>query len=429
MSNELVKVVNGGIGGVTSLDPTAMLSTVRADLQGDTPPLMQQEQSFMISGAPLMPDDEPTIPLSEALEPADGGGTPILTVGDPQVTLPTNTSWVNLSSAEQLSVLNTVAQITKGLTIGDPNGGTPSLDNSQMFKTTFDSMEDVQSAWMTSEVPRVQTAITTNSYFSEFAESMATSSSNSASASVTTPYGGGSASFSYAQSHSSNSSKVSTFSVGTYNVNIAVVELDTTQIQLSSDFVSALTDAVSTGSNDDQFVAIIQALNKYGWYLATKFTVGGVLYTSQSSESSSWAEAQSTSTSFGGSFQASFDGIGGGAAYNQANKSGTTSSGSSGSNSLSFTAIGGSPADSNDFAKWSASMVDSKEWNISNYLTLTPSIYPLYNMGSTNKEILTYVNNMIAKEYANCPELGTLQPMIDCGQYALSVKEMLPGFG
>ena len=327
--------------------------------------------------------------------------------------------------------MNTVAQVTKGLTIGNADGGPPTDENSTMFKTTRDSMEVVEASWMTSEAPRIQTAITSNSYFSKFAESMSISSSNSTSASVSTPYGGGSASYSYAESHSHSSSKVSTYSVGTYNVNIAVVEIDQSKMKLTSDFQAALSAAVSppNTSKADMFIAIVQALNKYGWYLPGKFTVGGVLYTTQSSESSSWSDAQTTSTTFGGSFKASFDGIGGGAAYKQANKSGTTSSGSTGSSALSFTAIGGSPADSNDYAKWSTSMLDANNWNISNYLTLIPSIYPLYNMGTDNRQMLVYINNMIASQYAISPELGTIQPMVDCGAYSTAVRNMLPGFG
>ena len=53
MSTELVKIDNGGAGGVTSLDPTAMLSSIRTILEGDQ--LMTSEQSFIISGAPLLP--------------------------------------------------------------------------------------------------------------------------------------------------------------------------------------------------------------------------------------------------------------------------------------------------------------------------------------------------------------------------------------
>ena len=95
MSSELVKVVNGGAGGVASLDPTAMLSTIRTELEGDSPPLMNENQSFMIAGAPLQPDDEAITQLSEALATAQSG-PPVLTVGDPSVVIPSNEKWVQL---------------------------------------------------------------------------------------------------------------------------------------------------------------------------------------------------------------------------------------------------------------------------------------------------------------------------------------------
>jgi hypothetical protein len=173
-------------------------------------------------------------------------------------------------------------------------------------------------------------------------------------------------------------------------------------------------------------VAIVNALNKFGWYVPVQFVLGGVLYTQQTSESSSWSEAQTQSESFGGSFQASFDGIGGGAAYSSADKSGTTSSGSSGSASLSFTAIGGTPADANDYAKWSASLADANNWNVSSYLTLTPSVYFLQNMGGTNNAMLYAIVHLIASQYALSPELQDLQPVIDCAGYVSAVEALLP---
>ena len=134
MSSELVKVNNGGTGGVVSLDPTAMLSAIRTELEDDAPQLMNENQYFMIAGAPLQSKDEASTPLSGALVPSQSG-PPVLTVGDPSVVLPTNETWGDLTSAEQLAVLNNVAQLTKGLTIGNADGGAPTLENSSMFKT------------------------------------------------------------------------------------------------------------------------------------------------------------------------------------------------------------------------------------------------------------------------------------------------------
>jgi hypothetical protein len=423
----LVKVDNGGVGGVIQLDPSAMLSAVRNTLENSAPPLMTTAQSFMISGAPLLPDNEVNTPLSAALD-TSGGGIPVLTVATAKVTLPNNENWTNLTVSQQLAFLNNVAEITRGLTIDDPTGGN-SANNAQMHKTTFNAMSPIQAAAMTSEVPRIDSSVTTNSYFSEFAESMATSSSNSVSLSVSTPYGGGSTSFEHAKSETSSSSAVTTYSVGTYNVNIAVVDLDQDQLSLTPDFTNALLAAAELTGAQNQFVAIVEALNKYGWYLPTRFVVGGVLYTTKQSECQTWSDVQSTTTSFGASFQASFDGIGGGAAYNNADTSSTTTGGETGSSSLSFTAIGGTAATANDFPKWSASLENANNWDIASYEGMIPSIYPLHNMGNSNNQLLTYINNCISNQYSSCPELYSLQPKIDCGEYSLSVKKMLPQFG
>jgi len=428
MTTELVAVQNGGAGGVIQLDPSVMLSATRLMLQNAEPALMNADQSFMISSFPLEAADEASTPMSAALTTPTGGGTPLLVVAEATIALPTNANWVNLTTDQQIGFLNTVAQITKGLTITNPSGGAVTADNAELVKTTFDIMTPVTATLMTSSTPRILTAITTNAYFSQFAQSMAVSSSNSASLSVDTPYGGGESAYDYAQSHSSSSSSVNTYCVGTYNVNIANVLLDQTQIQLSQDFVTALTNAAETSGAASQFVAVVKVLNQFGWYLPTAFSVGGVLYTSATSQSTSWSEAQSTSSSFGASFKASFDGIGGGAAYKQADTSGTSSSGSTGSDSLAFTAIGGTASDSNDYKAWSTSLMNAQNWNIQSYQSLLPSVFFLYNM-SGQKPLLADIANLIANQYANCPELGSLQPVIDCGQYAQSIKELIPPFG
>lgn len=420
MSNKkLVKVEDGfNSGGVLELDFDAMLSSIRTTLEGETPVLMKADQFFLVSGTPFTVDGESTTPLSEIMV-APESGPYILVVGTGSVPIPGDTAWNSMTEGEQASVLNDVAQITKGLSLSSDEG---------LYKVTFDALEPLvsgKSQW-TSALPRVQSSVTTDSYFSKYASSLATSSTNGGSLSVDTPYGGGSTSYEHAQENSSSHSSVTTYSVGTYNVNKVDVVLDKTQFQLSSDFYAALAQAASMSDPASQFVGVVQALNKYGWYLPVEMTLGGALLTVQKSESTSWSEAQTTTNTFSASFKASFDGIGGGAAYNHSDKTHTSSSGSSGSDSLSFTAIGGSATDANDFGKWAKSLEPASAWSTSALTQLVPSLYPLLNMGGSDKAMLYYIKNMMAEQYASCPELEQLQPLIDVGGYVTALNDLLP---
>ena len=419
-NNKLVKVVNGfNSGGVLKLNFDAMLSSIRATLENQKPALMEADQFFIISGTPLTKSNEATTTLKTILT-VPTSGEPVLTVGTGSVPIPGGTNWNAMTIAQQAAILNTGVEVTKGLSLSADQG---------LFKLTEAAIDAVASGGWTSDIPRIESAITTNSYFSKYASSLATSSANGGSVSVDTPFGGGSTSYEHAQSQEKSNSSVTTYSVGTYNVNKVEVVLDQTKFQLTSDFETALLAAVSLSDAASQFVGIVQALNKYGWYIPTRMMLGGVLLTSKQSESTSWSESQTTSDSFSADFKASFDGIGGGAAYNQSNKSGTTTSGSQGSASLSFTAIGGLAEDANDFSNWAKSLEPATAWSVSSYETMIPSLYVLYNMGTKNIEMLYAIKKMMEKQYSSSPELGTLQPLVDVGGYLTALNNLLPEFG
>jgi hypothetical protein len=421
-NNKLVKVTNDfNTGGVLELDFNAMLSDIRTILEGESPVLMTEDDFFLISGSPLALNNESITSLNSIMT-APLSGPYILTVGNGSVPISDLTDWTLMSEGQKATVLNTVAQVTKGLSLSADQG---------LYKVTFDAIKPMVSGvseW-TSDIPRIQTSVTTNSYFSKYASSLATSSSNGGSLSVDTPYGSGSASYDQAKSQESGKSTVTTYSVGTYNVNKVDVVLDQTQFELTDNFFNALSNAASLTDGQSQFVGIVQALNKYGWYLPVNLTLGGALLTIQQSESESWSQSQSTTDTFGASFKASFDGIGGGAAYNSSNTSKTTSSGSNGSDSLSFTAIGGSAADSNNFTNWAKSLAPASAWSTSAYNQMIPSLYPLLNMGGDNKAMLYFIKNMMAQQYSGCIELEQLQPLIDVGAYLTALNNLLPSPG
>ena len=414
---QIVKVTNGfNSGEAIKLNLDAMLSDIRTKLEGDT--LMEADQFFLISGTPLAKSDEASTPLSDVLTKPEVGSYE-LTVGTGSVPISGAKDWNKMTEGQQATVLNTVAQINKGLSLSSHEG---------LYKVTYDAIQPVvsgKSQW-TSATPRVESSVTTNSYFSKYASSLATSSTNGGSLSVDTPYGGGSASYEHAESQSSGHSSVETYSVGTYNVNKVDVVLDDTQFELTTAFYNALSAAASMKGKQTQFVGIVQALNKYGWYIPVKMTLGGVLLTTQKSESTSWSESQTTTNTFSASFKASFDRIGGGAAYKHSDKTHTSSSGSNGTASLSFTAIGGSASDANNFTKWATSLEPASAWSTSELTEVVSSLYPLLNMRGDDKALLYYIKNLMAEQYASCPELEQLQPLIDVGSYVTALNNLLP---
>lgn len=414
---QIVKVTNGfNSGEAIKLNLDAMLSDIRTQLEGDT--LMEADQFFLISGTPLAKSDESSTPLSEVLAKPEVGPYQ-LTVGTGSVPISGAKDWNKMTEGQQATVLNTVAQINKGLSLSSDQG---------LYKVTYDAIQPVvsgKSQW-TSATPRVGSSVTTNSYFSKYASSLATSSTNGGSLSVDTPYGGGSESYEHAEQQSSSHSSVETYSVGTYNVNKVDVVLDDTQFELTTEFYNALSTAASMDGKQTQFVGIVQALNKYGWYIPVKMTLGGVLLTTQKSESTSWSESQTITNTFSASFKASFDGIGGGAAYKHSDKTHTSSSGSHGTASLSFTAIGGLASDANNFTKWATSLEPASAWSTSELTEVVSSLYPLLNMGGDDKALLYYIKNLMAEQYASCPELEQLQPLIDVGSYVTALNNLLP---
>lgn len=407
MSTELVIVRNRGVGGALELDPHDVLAHTRHVLEDHR--LMTERESFMVSGAPLERDAEEHVELGRVLVPPQTGHFPVLVVGRGRVPVgPKATNWTQMTPGEKLAVLNGYVQVTKGLSLSADEG---------LFKTTHDAIVPLTQV-PSSDKPRINSSVTTNAYFSKYAESVATSSTNGGSLSADTPFGGGEASFEHAQSHSSSHSEVSTYFVGTYNVNKVVVELDKSNLQLTQDFYNALLAAAEIKDAPSAFVGIVEALNKYGWYVPIELTLGGVLFTKETTKVKTWSEASSQSNTFAASFKASFDGIGGGGAYKHSDKHKTHTGGAKGSDTLSFTAIGGKPADANNYPKWAASLEPASAWNVSSYATLISPIVLLMNMGTTGKRLAVYIKNNIANQYSSSPELEKLQPLIDCGNYS-----------
>ncbi len=232
------------------------------------------------------------------------------------------------TAPQQVSFLNRVAQATKGLTIANPSGGDLTAATAQLLTTAYDILAPLTAAVVGSVAPRILTQITTDTYFSQFAESVAITSSSTSSLAVSTPYVGGEA-----RLHPGPGKQLEQLERLRLQRGHLQREHRGGRPRSGADpaerrfrrrarghlhQVPGRAEPIRGGGERAQPIRLVPAHGLHRRRRALHLAVQPMQLV---------GEAQTTSSNFGASFKASFDGIGGGGAYQSASKMSTSSSG------------------------------------------------------------------------------------------------------
>lgn len=419
VKKELVTIKkSGNISVSLQLDPGQKLTQIRKELQttennhGDM--IMNPEDDFLLDGSSVLRSQESQLTLEDLLK----GGHEI-SIGssneeDPLATDDGVQHFNQLGEAEKESLFNNV-QLFRGFTF-DKEG----------FKATFKKAY----SWKKHAIPdalrpRIITEVSTESAYSKLTHSMQVSNVQSGSASLSTPYGGGDAEFKYAQSREKSSEKVTQYLTGKFIVRKIELEQDSSNFVINPDFEDAVVHAVDLANHSetdlDKYMRLLGVLNEYGYYIPEKFTLGGVLFSSDKTSISSYSESKTTETEFGGSFKAAFKGIGGGASYKNAHKETETTTSTNKFQVTSLLQIGGKAGTTNDFSNWAKSLDKAIYWDICSIDKLYPTIGLIEHVEVQNKCI------KLMNKYNSYPAPHALQPNLNMVGYATEVENVLIG--
>ncbi|OJH41004.1 MAC/perforin domain-containing protein [Cystobacter ferrugineus] len=413
MTVNLIKVDRSdGESRSFALDPNAKLDATRNALTSPPNSFMSEQDAFLNDNSPIDRSAERLIPLTSLVQ-----GTNTLRIGqagdiggDDGVD-----RYNRLSEADKRALFENI-QIRRGLTV-DAAG----------FKKTFKDLYDWRQGLLpTANMPRALTLLAQSYTFTERTHSLETSGVQSGSVSITTPWGGSEANYQYAQQHSSSSQKISQYITQRYLSNKVDLDIKVRDLQVTPAFLKAVQDAVKDKQgNINGYQDLVLVLNEWGWYVPLQYTLGGALYATKRTEISKYSEAEKKSQSFGGSFKAAFNGIGGGAAYENAVGSHSSESGSDEDSNMVILQIGGTAGTNNDYKAWNDSLARAISWNVVTFQKLIPSLMLL--VGVDNNTLTTCT--ALLQKFNSYEHVSALQNVIDVAGYERELARLLNPFG
>jgi hypothetical protein len=419
MSNKLITVDNtrSGADKAVSLDTSKILSDIRTQLEGLS--LMDSTDFFLENGkTEIEKSEESLITLSSIVAQA------AIVVGVPQ--LPGGNSvdiYNHMENSEKLALFSNI-EIFRGLTV------TKELGFCKTFKNLYSWKPNSMPA---ANNPRISTEIDYSFTFNEVTQMLSTFGSESGSISLSTPYASGSANFSYEQEHSTSSNEVKEYLNARFIVRKVELDVSADSLVVDPNFVTAVVTAVKGYDSSNEASAIqaysnlLGVLNEWGYYVPLTFTLGGVLYSTDTTKITEFSQAASEKEDFGGSFKAEFDGIGGGGSYNQAHGSSSKTSSSSKFKDITIDQVGGLAGTTNDYSTWAKSLDKAVNWNLASATKLWPSLVLLSRGDQKAKDALNTCLTIL-DGYNSVGSLQYLQPYLNMGDYATVIETIINPF-
>ena len=419
MSTDLIRVSNIRTGGskAQALDVTMNLDEIRNELEKKG--LMSPTDYFLLDGkTEVDKEQEGLIPLSSIVKEG------LIVIGMP-AGIPSAGDGVDaynaMSGAEQNSLLMNI-QIFRGLTITKDKG----------FVKTF---KDLYS-WNQSPVannPRTVSQVQTSYSFNEVTHMLHVFGSDSASVSLNAPFGDAEANFKHEQSKETSSKNVTEYLISRFVLNKVELKTDKNNIICSPAFIGAVENAIAdyaNGSDTNGITAyskLLDVLNEWGYYVPLTFTLGGALFSEETTKITEYSSAETEKDEFGGSFKAAFDGIGGGGAYNHASGSDEKTTSSSKYKDTAINQVGGKAGTYADYATWASSLDKWNYWALATALELLPSLYLLSRGDEKAKSTLNKCLTLI-DSYNSVGTIQYQQPYLSMKDYSNIIGSMLNPF-
>lgn len=407
MNKKLITISKSGqVSKSMSLDPDDLLSTVRQQLEQAS--YMASSDLFLNQGSEIDQNQESTITLADLL-----GGSTTITIGSGTVVNPIGVDdgvqhYNELSAQQKLAIFANIG-IFKGLTF-EASGFGPTFHNVYSWKNgKFPSVLQ----------PRISTQIDYSYSFSKLVQTMEQNSVDKGSVSLESPFVDASAEFSYEKSRSTSSEKVTEYITGKYIVRKVMAQVQMGDLVVEPAFEKAVDSAISSNANPfQQYYALLKVLNSWGYYIPLEFSLGGVLYSSDSTTITEYTQAESEKQEFGGSFKAKFEDIGGGGEYSHAQGSSQSTTRSNKYQITSFDQIGGRDGTTDSYENWAKSLDKAIYWNVASYDMLFPTIGLIKDVSLQNTCI------SLMDQFSSYPHAVEVQPYLDMTRYATAVQSL-----
>jgi hypothetical protein len=403
-----VKKTNGK-SQAYQLDPASTLLTVRTFLTSKK--FMSINDSFLFDSTTTVDrEQESTIKLSDLVK--DKG---ILLIGVASDTSPISTddgvSRYNLLNDDQKQAIFDNIQVFRGLSFGTATFG-------KTFKDVYSWAVGYTPA---ANTPRVITELVSNYAFNKATSEIKTYSSDTSSVNFSSPYASGEAEYKTEKSKTTSTSSVTEFLMTKYIVRKVDLKVDTQRLLVNPAFVAAVKAALKDNAKTAEgYANLIAVLNEYGYYVPIEFTLGGAILGTDQTKINDFSQAESEKKEFNSSFKAEFEGIGGGAAYNNASGTDKTNTTSTKYQNIAMQLIGGDPGLEKDYPKWAESLKPAIKWSMADVSKFMPSLL-LLTSDDEGRQLLSTAITLIER-FGSGGNTARLTPYIDMRAYNTTMQ-------
>lgn len=280
--------------------------------------------------------------------------------------------------------------------------------------------------------PHINTLQRTVHSFTKVTHALKKMNIETADISVNASFASAESEYKHEQSSSVSQSEVKEYLLAQFIIRKATFNVDTSAIHPTDKFIRSIMDAIDSQEDDlTNARALVNVLNKWGYYFPVTFTLGGSLYSETETLISEYEAAETERKDFSVSFKAAFDSIGGGGAYSGAWETETSESTSTKYDNTVIYQIGGTEGLNNDYSRWVLSLYEAKTWDIVECSDLYPSILLLNNLTEEQQQ---YASGLFMRclqllnTISVTPAILKMQSFLDLNEYNLAIQEMLDPF-
>lgn len=278
--------------------------------------------------------------------------------------------------------------------------------------------------------PRINTQELSSCSFSKITQDINLLTNNKASLALDTPFLSANAEYDYQKSKTSASSKTEEFLLEKYMVSKADFEINPDNIIPNPLFAKAVAEVINSSDSDkDKMCNLLHVLNEWGLYIPCKFTLGGLLYSTETTKISDFSQSEEEKRAFSASVKLELNSVTGNGNGSSSKETTKTETDSKKYTNIVINQIGGTPGQTKNKEGLAISLNLARYWELIDVDTFYPSLLLL-----NNPDILDAYPQLLSKclkllnNNTHHAAVKQIQPYINMFQYATDIENYINPF-
>lgn len=379
---------------------------------------MKDGDLFLNGGAEIAKTFEEEIKLSEII--IDN----TIIIGHSEVVMPmdddTEVDWRKLNNAQKNWLLNT-CQVARGITL---------KSNEELATSVHDLFS--WTSLPSHTAPRITTSESSSFSFSKVMREVHLITSDKLSLNLNTPFLQAESEYKLVRERTAKTEDITSYMLQKYIVSKENIAFTPSQIVPSEGFVLAINNvfAKKDESDKDKFCYLLHALNEWGFHIPIKFTLGGALYSAETTKVSDYSQVFKETEEFSVSAKAKYEGFGGSAGSGTSSQSQSTGSTSNKYENVVINQIGGKPGMTHDKNALAASLGNALRWRIVNVEEFYPSLmllngYKNPKLPNLEPQLLLQCNKLLYQYLQFVEVTNKIQPFVNISNYLTTIQSLI----